>query len=241
MRNFVLVHGAYHGGWCWYKVAASLERRGHHVFAPDLPGSGRDHSAGDPPSLDDYVARVVDVIEHCEGPVTLVGHSMGGTVITAAAEARPDKIERLVYVAAALSRSGESLFSTLASDHPTLIHRNIVASADGTSSTVREEGLRETFYDDCSDEDVMLARLSVTPQANAPMATPVEWTEARFGAIPRAYVECTRDKTICIDLQREMTAAMPCAELTSLDSAHSPFFSMPEALADAIEGTPRRS
>ena len=96
MANFMLIHGAWHGGWCWHKVVAELSRRGHRVVAPDLPAHGDDSTTRELVTLEAYADRVVEHLDDVSGPVCLVGHSMGGMVISAVGERVPERIERLV-------------------------------------------------------------------------------------------------------------------------------------------------
>lgn len=236
MATFVLVHGAWHGGWCWYKLVAQLEARGHGVLAPDLPGSGRDRSLSTPATYRDYVARIAQILEEQPEPVVLVGHSMGGAVITGAAEAVPDKVAELVYLTAFLAPSGRTMFEDVP-DRPSIAMGYVVPAADGQSTTFKPEGLRAAFYADCPDEDIALARLCLTPQSIEPMGAPVVWTAERYGRIPRAYIACSEDQIKNdFDAQRAVTEAMPGkSEFLMLSSSHSPFFSMPERLADMLE------
>ena len=91
MATYVLVHGAWHGAWCWFKVIPLLEKRGHKVVALDLPSHGRDKTPTSSVTLQSYADRVCQTLDECSEPVVLVGHSMGGVVITQAAEQRPKK------------------------------------------------------------------------------------------------------------------------------------------------------
>jgi pimeloyl-ACP methyl ester carboxylesterase len=93
-----LIHGVWHGGWCWNKVAALLKKNGHKVEAPDLPGYGRDKTPISAVSLKVYTDRVCQILDEQTEPVVLVGHSLGGVVITQAAEYRPEKVETLVFL-----------------------------------------------------------------------------------------------------------------------------------------------
>ena len=117
MATFVLVHGAFHGAWCWTKLVPELERRGHRAVAFDLPGSGEDKTPIEQVTLDGYIVRVSEVILRQPEPVILVGHSLGGISITAAAEHMPDRVRKLVYLCAFILRDGESLYSIARSDH----------------------------------------------------------------------------------------------------------------------------
>ena len=109
MARFVLVHGAFCGGWCWEPVVELLEQRGHVVSAPDLPGSGADPTPVRDVTLAAYAVRVADVLAEREQPAILVAHSMAGMAITQAAANHPERIARLVYLAAFLPRDGQSL------------------------------------------------------------------------------------------------------------------------------------
>lgn len=230
MSTCVLIHGAWHGGWCWEKVLPLLEKEGHKAVAPDLPTHGRDRTPIREISLQTYVDRVCDVLDAQPEPVILVGHSMGGIVITQTAEYRPDKIKTLVYLCAFLPRNGETLLQLAQQDMEALVLPNLIMAEDQTYATVREEALKEVFYGDCSDEDVTRAKSLLVPQAMAPFATPITTTEENFGQIPRVYIECLRDRAISPSLQKKMYTALPCQRVISMDTSHSPFFSAPEEL-----------
>lgn len=109
----VLVHGAWHGGWCWNKVVPRLEAAGHRVLAPSLTGLGeREHLVDPVPSLATHVADIVKLVQAEElRNVVLVGHSYGGMVITGAADALRDRVRHLVYLDAAAPSDGQTLAS----------------------------------------------------------------------------------------------------------------------------------
>ena len=100
MTTFVLVHGAFGGGWNWDPVRRPVERAGHEVITPDLPSQGNDQTPLSEITLDSYRDRVIEVLDRQTEPVVLAGHSLAGISISQAAESRPDKIKVLVYVAA---------------------------------------------------------------------------------------------------------------------------------------------
>ena len=109
MSTYVLIHGSWHGAWCWHKVIPRLEAAGHKVIAPDMPGHGRDWRAPGPITMRDYVDTITKVLDQEDRPVVLVAHSRGGLQTTQAAEERPEKIRTLVYLAAFLLPSGARL------------------------------------------------------------------------------------------------------------------------------------
>lgn len=231
MSTFVLIHGSWHGGWCWDKVLPLLEKEGHKVVAPDLPGHGQDKTAISEITLQRFVDRVCQVLDAQSEPVILVGHSMGGIVITQTAEYRPDKIKTLVYLCAFLPRNGETLLQLAQQDMETLILPNLIINEEHGYHSVEEEAIKEVFYHDCSPEDVARAKSLLVPEeALAPVATPVQTSDDNYGRIPRVYIECLRDQTIGPSLQKQMYMATPCHKILSLDTGHSPFFSAPAEL-----------
>jgi pimeloyl-ACP methyl ester carboxylesterase len=110
--TFVLIHGAWSGGWCYHKVAGRLRTKGHRVFTPTLTGQGeRSHLTGVSINLSLHIQDVLNVF-HCEElqDVVLAGHSYGGMVITGVADRVPAKIRALIYLDAFLPEDGQSLF-----------------------------------------------------------------------------------------------------------------------------------
>lgn len=231
MSTFVLIHGAAHGGWCWYKVVPLLEKQGHTVLAPDLPSHGRDKTPLSAVTLQLYVDSVCKLLDEQREPVILVGHSMGGGIITQVAEERPERIQWLVYLAGALPKNGQSMFETFKNDTESRALTNFVVAPDQISASFREEGIREAFYEDCSDEDIALAKLLLVPQAMEPISTPVKTSEAKWGRVPRVYIECLRDRALTPPFQKRLYTAVPCQQVISMDTSHSPFFSAPGELA----------
>src|ERR1043165_1886516 len=114
-KTFVLRHGAWHGGWCWGKVATALRSRGHTVFTPTQTGLGeRSHLLSKSITLDTFVDDILNVLkfEDLRG-VILVGHSFGAPPITGTADRVPERIKQLIYLDAAMLQGGQSVFSLL--------------------------------------------------------------------------------------------------------------------------------
>jgi len=234
MSTYVLIHGAWHGAWCWKNVIPLIENEGHKVVAPDLPGHGEDKRPIAEITLQAYTDRVCKILDEQSDPVILVGHSMGGVVITQTAEYRPEKIKKLVYVTGFLLQNGEFLLQHAEPDTEALVLPNLIMSEDQSYATVKEEALKEVFYADCSNEDVEFAKSRLVPQAAAPFATPVSTTEENFGRVARAYISCLRDKAISPSIQEKLYKALPCEKVISMNTSHSPFFSAPEDLANHL-------
>ncbi|HEY6451449.1 MAG TPA: alpha/beta fold hydrolase [Steroidobacteraceae bacterium] len=235
MATYILVHGAWHGGWCWHRVAARLQRFAHLVTAPDLPSLGRDRTPTKEVTLAQCTDHIAALVQSAAEPVVLVGHSRGGIVLSEVAERIPAQIRTLVFVTAFLLESGRSVGDAAAEDTESLVVPDALLFDDERHSvSLREEAVREIFYGECSDEDVMLARSLLTAEPRALLGTPVHTSAARFGSVPRIYIECTRDRAITLRAQRRMQAALPCRERITLDTDHSPFFSRAEELSDVL-------
>jgi pimeloyl-ACP methyl ester carboxylesterase len=115
MANFVLVHGAWIGGWCWRPNAQAPRRAGHEVYTPTMTGLGeRSHLLNPSINIDTHITDIVNVIKHKElSDVVLVGHSYGGMVVAGVADTLPGKISSLVYLDAFVPENGQSLFGLL--------------------------------------------------------------------------------------------------------------------------------
>lgn len=234
MSTYVLIHGSWHGSWCWEKVVPLLEQAGHEAMALDLPAHGDDETPVPEVSLRSYADRVCQVLDSRSEPVILVGHSMGGIAISQAAESCPEKIETLVYLCAFLLRDGESLFQLAQEDTESLILPNFIVDEEQGISTIRDEAVTGIFYGDCSAEDAARAKLLLCPDPLAPVGTPISVTQENFGKVPRVYIECLRDRAIGPAAQKRMYEASPCDRVVSMDVSHSPFLSRPEELVSHL-------
>ncbi|MGH6988973.1 MAG: alpha/beta fold hydrolase [Stellaceae bacterium] len=236
MATFVLVHGAWHGAWCWQKLVPLLEAEGHRVVAPDLLGLGEDQTPLAQVTLDAWTEQICRVLDAESEPVILVGHSRGGLIISQVAERRPDKIAKVVYLTAMLVKNGEAGLPALGALGHTPLQDYMVPDTAGTSITVRDEGIKPSFYGMCSDDDLALARPLLRREPVEPSTTPVTVSERNFGRVPRVYIECRRDGAILPAMQKAMYTASPCGQIITMDTDHSPFFSAPAELARHLAG-----
>jgi len=223
--RFVLVHGGFHGAWCWDRLVPELAARGHDAVAPDLPGHGDRRS--EEPSFDAYRKAVADVVE--PGDV-LVGHSMGGAVATGAADLVPSRIRRLIYLAAAVPIEGKPLAEAIpfAAELPQLNHNESAFwPRDLTAAT-------ELLYHDCDPETVRWAYNRLQLQPLAPFQTPICLPNFWASTFPRSYITCTADRSGILPSTEVFLDRLGLHCAHPMWASHSPFLSRPGELADLL-------
>jgi pimeloyl-ACP methyl ester carboxylesterase len=234
-NTYVLIHGAWLGKFCWQEVIPMLQSAGHTALALDLPGHGDDGTLPENTSLDGYHDAVIEVIGD-RTDVILVGHSMAGVVISAVAEAIPDRIKALVYLSAYLPRSGENLYQLSSEDRGSMVGQYWRQENPEKYSPawVATEGIVEVFGADCPPhyQDLLVKRHR--PEPVPPLSTPVTLTAQRCGSVPRYYIETLADNTVSHQLQTLMLSRVNVKKSFQLPSSHCPFFSMPDRLVDCL-------
>lgn len=232
MAIYVLIHGAWHGAWCWERVTPLLEQAGHRVIAPDLPGMGEDRTPLREVSVESWSRFTADLVLAQEEPVLLVGHSRGGLIVSRAAELAHHRVAALVYVAAFLVRDGQTLEQVMRQIPPRSVSvGSLEFSEDSSSSTIAPDAVTRVFYNRTSPDLVARAAALSGPEPMASFTTPIRVSQERWGAVPRYYVECTQDRAIAPELQRRMQEELPCRRTFRIDCDHSPFYSAPAELA----------
>ena len=231
--TFVLVPGAWHGRWCWERVAPVLEQANFRVLTPELTGMGEDRARAATGSVDRWGKEVAELCREQSEPVTLVGHSRGGLVISAAAELAPENIRTLVYVTAFLLPTGMSIIDANTRSSIPVATGSIAPQEDGTCTLV-EEAVKPSLYNMAPPEWVARAKEMLGPEPMSSFVARNTLTNERFGLVPRAYVECTLDQAIPHHMQRGMQADYFCNPVITLEADHSPFFSKPDSLAEAL-------
>ena len=234
----VLVHGAWHGAWCWAALQAELDNRGIPSIAVDLPG----HGASTLPFGDLYgdAQHVVDVATRFGRPVILVGHSYGGGVITEAGHrllsARQVPLRHLVYLTAFCLDEGESVMQL--AQHPSGGPVDLGAAMkplDNGTSILDRALAGPALYGKCPPAAIESALDRLCPQPFATLTQPANG--APWKTVPSTYVICTEDKSIHLGHQTYMSAR--CSKVVSLATDHSPFLSMTRETADIIQEVAR--
>jgi pimeloyl-ACP methyl ester carboxylesterase len=220
--RFVLVHGGFHGAWCWNKVIPALHALGCEATALDLPGHGRrvDEAA----TLESYGKAV---LRHAEPGDILVGHSMGGISITLAADAAPDRIGGLVYLASTIPVQGRSFWDSFWIDEQR--ERELFAGQEARDvfPVPTKEIATALFYNDCSPADIDWAHAHLTPQPLAPLQEPITLNRFWNGRIPVSYIKCGADHAHPPHLEAYTIDRLGVRPLQIDGASHSPFISQP--------------
>jgi pimeloyl-ACP methyl ester carboxylesterase len=234
MKTFILIHGSWHSAWNWHRVVPLLEKAGHKAIAIDLPGMGRDKTPIEKVTMEMSVEKICKLIDSIPGKVVLVGHSKNGIMISQAAEYRPHKIEKLVYLAAYLIPNGKTQREYSAMDAEGWLKPYVRQHPDTNSHTLQPEIYKEGLYHDCDDDITELAKVLLSNEPVESGSIPLQLTAENFGSLPRVYIECTQDRAVTPFIQQKMYSEMPCEKVYSLDTSHSPFFSKPKELVDIL-------
>lgn len=230
MSRFILIHGSWHGAWCWHKVVTRLRALGHAVAAPDLPSHGRDWTPPREVGLEDYLGRVERELDADAAPAIVVAHSRGGLVLSALAERHPARIACAVYLAAVMQADGQCVFDLLPDAGDSLLLPSMYQAEDGSWDMLREEAYDAVLYADCDADDVELCHRLLTPEPLAPSLTPLTLTKARYGRVRKVYIELSEDKAVPLAWQRRMQRNGPCDEVRAIAASHSAYFSRPDEL-----------
>jgi pimeloyl-ACP methyl ester carboxylesterase len=233
--HIILLHGSWHGAWCWHKVTPLLQAAGHTIHVPDLPAHGRHwRFARGRTTLGDMASHVCEILDKLSEPALMVAHSRGGIVASTVAEMLPQGLHGNIYLAAYMLRNKERVADYFRKDKASLIRANIRINKWTFTDNLNEVAYKPALYADCSDADVELARNLLTPEPSLPALTRLRLTDKNYGQVPRHYIELTQDQAVTHLLQREMIANSPCATVSTIDASHSAYFSQPGALRDAI-------
>jgi pimeloyl-ACP methyl ester carboxylesterase len=236
--RFVLIHGGFHGAWCWSRTIPELRQLGQDAVAIDLPGHGirKDERS----TLADRREAIVEILE--PGDV-LVGHSGGGFDITLAADAVPEKLSHVIYLAAGLpiegltvldatggTRSDEGGEVTNLMTDETGMSKFVRTNSSGRMECYNYEATRAFFYHDCDDATADWAFKQLTPAPVEFLAETVHLRQFWLTDLPRSYILCKEDRAKPRLASLEVVRRLGVEPLL-IEGSHSPFLSRPETLA----------
>ena len=218
----------------WDRLRPELEARRVAHRCIDLPGHGSERRSPWSVSLVDYGDAVVAAARAIDGPVLALGHSSGGFVVSQAAGRSPEAFAGLIYLAAFLPRSGERLIRLATRDRGSQLPPAM--RFEPWRCRIRLDPARAdgALFHDCPAADRETGLASLEPNPMRPGLSRVK-LDARFDAIPKHYVFCTRDRAISPEHQRWMAGRTRLASTHELDCGHMPAYAAPAALADTLQ------
>lgn len=231
--RFLLVHGGLHGAWCWERLIPALNALGHEAEALDLPGHG--DRVEEKATLDSYRDAVVARLQ--PGDI-IVGHSMGGHVISLAADAVPDQVGSLIYLSAGVPIEGKSMVeaSPLGDLGIDRFTKTVQTEANGDCFAMTElEGAATYFFHDCDPELQAWAFERLTPQPLLPVTTPISIPNFWASSIPRHFIFTTDDRSHPPSFDNQFMRRLGLSTCVAIDASHSPFLSRPAETAQLLE------
>lgn len=228
-HTFVLIHGAWHGGWCWRDIAWKLQQAGHRAFAPTLTGLGeRAHLASPDISFTDHVADIAAVLdtEELENAI-LVGHSFGGAIMTKVADLMPTRIRRLVFLDATIFEPGNSLMDMFSPENAETI-RGMISDRFIAPPPAHVFGIEPT---DTAKLQWLERRLTRHPVAS--WEEPLQLNGLDLSKFSSSYIYCTHHRSEVMD------AAMAKAKswgwpIYKLEAGHDPMITHPTELTEIL-------
>lgn len=233
-KSIVLVHGAWMGAWAWDDVKADLEARGATVAAVELPGHGSDMTPLASISLRGYVDTVEAAIDAAPKPVMLVGHSLGGIVVTQAADERADELDRLVYLTAFVPKDGDSLLSLSMQDPDSELATTLAIEMAQGLAAVHPDKITDVFCADCDAAAAAALDTHYRDEPLAPFVQPARVNAGGWARVAKFYLYASEDHAISPVNQQQMTAGVAWRATASLPTSHSPFLSVPAAVTDQL-------
>jgi pimeloyl-ACP methyl ester carboxylesterase len=231
-KNFVLLHGAWHGGWCWAGLVKELEKLGHTAVAPTMPGHNPDDDRSDI-KFKDYVDKILSVLNEQETPSVLVGHSSAGFLMQAAAPRAPEKIEKLVFLNAFILPDGKCQFDLVPPEASEGMTAAAKASPDNCVPVI-EDFVRNQLMEGESLEmqDALISRL--VPQPIAIFTTPVSTQAFENLTIPISVVFCKDDASLPPGAYLGMAQGLGDYKLIEVAGSHEALFSNPSVVAEGL-------
>jgi pimeloyl-ACP methyl ester carboxylesterase len=227
--TYVLVHGAWHGGWCWKTVARILRDHRHQVLTHTLSGLGeRAHLLSTAIDLGVFVQDIVNVLEYEDlTDVILVGHSFGGLPISGAADRVPQRIRQLVYLDAVVLEHGQTAFCRLS---PEIVARRIEQSIE-TSNGLSIPVPPASAFGVTEPVQIALLERNCTPHPLKTFDAPIELDGSVGGTIPKVYIQCVDPVYEPLQASRDFVRTRKGWAWDEIETGHDAMISAPETLA----------
>jgi len=238
MSGIILIHGAWASSWIWQRLTPLLQRAGHQVAAPDMPGTGLDLADKQKITMFDHLDHLAHLGDQFDGPVHLVAHGLSGAIITEFAERHPHMAASVTYFSSIFARPGV-VPSGLPMDTPTT--SSTTYTPTGEKIALTPEIAADLAFDDCSAEDRDRFRNLMEKASCDPPIPPLDHPTGHWEKLPRAYFLCLRNKMVLRAQQQQMIRRHNCGPVIKLHTGHCPFLTQPQIVADHLDQFVRRA
>lgn len=228
-RTFVLVHGAWHGGWCWSKVAQALRAQGHSVYTPTLTGLGeRRHLLSPQINLDTHIQDITLLIENEElSDVVLVGHSYAGIVISGVADRMPAPLSHLVYLDALLLENGKSIFSSFSKE---VVAQRLKAIRETGAGVAAVAAFPPSAFGVHHPDDAAWVARRLTPQPIGTYLQPLILEAPVGNGVAKTYIDCVREPMANLAAGKARVRGDAGWRMQTLDTGHDAMITAPAEL-----------
>ena len=228
MKNYLFLHGAWHGSWCWNKTTSLLKKQDINCITPDLK------IEKEMQNWSDYIELVLKHINN--KPVTIIAHSMSGVIASLIAENYPNLVEKIIYISAFALNNNESIMKYVKEDTKIDLSK-LVTYINNNVSKINKDLAGEKFYNLCKEDEVKFAIERLREQNIRVFKQKVTLSN-NFANTPKYYIVCNNDNIISSEIQLKMANNVKCDKIFNLESDHSPFFSCSEKLVNTISKAP---
>jgi pimeloyl-ACP methyl ester carboxylesterase len=232
-KTYVLLHGAWHGGWCWRFVADELRARGHRVFTPTQTGLGeRKHLLSRDITLETFITDLVNVFETEElHEAILVGHSFGGLAISGVADRMPERLRHLVYLDSMILTGGQSPFGVLPDDIVAARRKIATEKGDGLAipaPPIGDFGIPEDH------PNAAWAHRHLTPHPISTYESPLKLANPVGNGLPRTYVQCTAPAYAPLERARQWVKQQQGWHMQEIATGHDAMVTAPAELTQML-------
>lgn len=230
--QYILVHGAWQGGWCWELLAKELRQQGHTVSCLDLPGHGKNSFPLSKVTYDIYYQSLEDEIKKHKN-IILVAHSMSGILAAPLLDKYPDRISHLFLIAAFVAQNGQSLLDIAIAGGPSEIPNLLLTDEKDNTQSLDLRKAKTALYHDCPSDLADWAIQQLQPSPIEPFMRPIHWIDSGKTRNKRTYIVCEEDRDVHVSTQLGIVKSYPC-QTVKLKSGHFPFLSNPKQLAQIL-------
>jgi pimeloyl-ACP methyl ester carboxylesterase len=233
---YLLIHGSWHGAWCWQKLTPLLINSGHRVNCLELPGCGEDANNAPNIVFEDYYQAVYQTIKNSSEPLIVVAHSSAGLFTARVCEELHEHIQNVFYIAGWLPFAGKSLLDMALSYNNSQLPTIFIDCGNPKLRAVNPEGAKQVFYHDCTETEQNWASARLKPKAAQPDIEKMPPITPTHSLAKSTYIICEQDRVVNPLAQLDMANRFGFTEenIRRISTGHSPFLAKPQELVKII-------